>query len=164
MQFLNLNQNPLPTALQMDTFLTVTGQSDQGTNYTSNEIGYTITVEGDVAVIARGSAKRGAVVVGGRVMKKLESGIVALLVAALAGWSPTVAVAAPAVDRRRVRRRTSSILRARRATPTLTLSLSRASIDANNADRVTVVARLLDPFGDPLAGVCRSPSRRRSPT
>jgi hypothetical protein len=46
MQFLALNQNLLPTPpYQMDIFLTVSGQSDQGTNYESNELGYTITVE-----------------------------------------------------------------------------------------------------------------------
>lgn len=45
--FLNLNQNLLPAPpYQMDVFVTVSGQSDQGTNYDSNEIGYTITVEG----------------------------------------------------------------------------------------------------------------------
>lgn len=87
-------------------------------------------------------------------MKKLESGIVALLVAALAlvvtncggggtgggpSSRPPTYVINPAG--------TSS------NSGTLTLTLARASIDANNADRVTVVARLLDPFGDPLAGV-----------
>ncbi|HEY8517378.1 MAG TPA: hypothetical protein VIS07_17845 [Candidatus Binatia bacterium] len=36
---------------------------------------------------------------------------------------------------------------------TLTVGLDRFSIDANNADEVTVVARLLDPLGDPIAGV-----------
>ena len=36
---------------------------------------------------------------------------------------------------------------------TLTLGISRESVDANNADRVTVVARLLDPLGDPIGGV-----------
>jgi len=36
---------------------------------------------------------------------------------------------------------------------TLTLGLRRDSIDANNADRVVVVARLTDPLGDPIGGV-----------
>jgi len=45
MDFLNQFQNELPAPpYQMNVFLTVTGQSDTGTNYTSNEIGYTITV------------------------------------------------------------------------------------------------------------------------
>jgi hypothetical protein len=45
--FLNLNQNLLPAPpYQMDVYVSVSGQSDQGTNYDSNEIGYTITVEG----------------------------------------------------------------------------------------------------------------------
>jgi hypothetical protein len=44
--FLNQFQNELPTPpYQMNVFVTVTGQSDQGTNYTSNKVGYTITVE-----------------------------------------------------------------------------------------------------------------------
>jgi hypothetical protein len=44
--FLNQFQNQLPTPpYQMNVFVTVSGQSDQGTNYTTNEIGYTITVE-----------------------------------------------------------------------------------------------------------------------
>jgi hypothetical protein len=43
--FLNQNSNELPAPpYQMNVFVTVSGQSDQGTNYTSNEIGYTITV------------------------------------------------------------------------------------------------------------------------
>jgi len=36
---------------------------------------------------------------------------------------------------------------------TLTLGLDRASIDADNADEVGVVACLLDPIGDPIGGV-----------
>lgn len=35
---------------------------------------------------------------------------------------------------------------------TLTLGLSRDSIDANNSDRITVFARLVDPYGEPLRG------------
>jgi hypothetical protein len=35
---------------------------------------------------------------------------------------------------------------------TLTLGVSRESIDANNSDRLTVFARLLDPYGEPLRG------------
>lgn len=43
--FLNQNVNRLPaTPYQMDVFITASGQSDQGTNYDSNAIGYTITV------------------------------------------------------------------------------------------------------------------------
>lgn len=43
--FLNQNVNRLPaTPYQMDLFITASGQSDQGTNYTTNEIGYTLTV------------------------------------------------------------------------------------------------------------------------
>ena len=43
--FLNQNVNRLPaTPYQMDLFVTASGQSDQGTNYETNVIGYTITV------------------------------------------------------------------------------------------------------------------------
>lgn len=43
--FLNQNVNRLPaTPYTMNVFLTASGQSDQGTNYESNEIGYTLTV------------------------------------------------------------------------------------------------------------------------
>lgn len=43
--FLNQNVNRLPaTPYQMNLFITASGQSDQGTNYETNEIGYTITV------------------------------------------------------------------------------------------------------------------------
>jgi hypothetical protein len=43
--FLNQNVNRLPaTPYQMDVFITASGQSDQGTNYESNQIGYTLTV------------------------------------------------------------------------------------------------------------------------
>jgi hypothetical protein len=45
MTFLNQNVNRLPaTPYQMDVFITASGQSDQGTNYTTNTIGYTLTV------------------------------------------------------------------------------------------------------------------------
>jgi hypothetical protein len=45
MVFLNQNVNRLPvTPYQMNVFITAFGQSDQGTNYESNTIGYTITV------------------------------------------------------------------------------------------------------------------------
>lgn len=43
--FLNQNVNRLPaTPYQMDVYITASGQSDQGTNYETNQIGYTITV------------------------------------------------------------------------------------------------------------------------
>lgn len=43
--FLNQNVNRLPaTPYQMNLFITASGQSDQGTNYETNEIGYTLTV------------------------------------------------------------------------------------------------------------------------
>jgi hypothetical protein len=43
--FLNQNVNRLPvTPYQMDVYITASGQSDQGTNYESNTLGYTITV------------------------------------------------------------------------------------------------------------------------
>jgi hypothetical protein len=43
--FLNQNVNRLPvTPYQMNVFITAYGQSDQGTNYESNTVGYTITV------------------------------------------------------------------------------------------------------------------------
>jgi hypothetical protein len=43
--FLNQNVNRLPdTPYIMNVFLVARGQSDQGTNYQTNEIGYTITV------------------------------------------------------------------------------------------------------------------------
>ncbi|MBY0278421.1 hypothetical protein K2Z84_24085 [Candidatus Binatia bacterium] len=35
---------------------------------------------------------------------------------------------------------------------TLTLGVNRDSIDANNSDRITVSARLIDPYGEPLSG------------
>jgi len=45
MTFLAQNVNRLPaTPYQMDVFITASGQSDQGTNYESNQIGYSITV------------------------------------------------------------------------------------------------------------------------
>lgn len=45
MTFLNQNVNRLPaTPYQLDIFVTASGQSDQGTNYETNEIGYTLTV------------------------------------------------------------------------------------------------------------------------
>jgi len=45
MTFLNQNVNRLPaTPYQMDIYVTASGQSDQGTNYETNEIGYTLTV------------------------------------------------------------------------------------------------------------------------
>ena len=45
MTFLNQNVNRLPaTPYQMDVFITASGQSDQGTNYETNQIGYTLTV------------------------------------------------------------------------------------------------------------------------
>ena len=44
--FLNVNVNRLPVPpFQMDLFITASGQSDQGTNYETNEVGYTLTVE-----------------------------------------------------------------------------------------------------------------------
>jgi hypothetical protein len=43
--FLNQNVNRLPaTPYQMDVYITASGQSDQGTNYETNQIGYTLTV------------------------------------------------------------------------------------------------------------------------
>jgi hypothetical protein len=43
--FLNVNVNRLPTPpYQMNLFITASGQSDQGTNYESNTVGYTVTV------------------------------------------------------------------------------------------------------------------------
>lgn len=43
--FLNQNVNRLPaTPYVMNVFLVARGQSDQGTNYETNEIGYTITI------------------------------------------------------------------------------------------------------------------------
>jgi hypothetical protein len=45
MVFLNQNVNRLPaTPYQLDVYITASGQSDQGTNYTTNEVGYTLTV------------------------------------------------------------------------------------------------------------------------
>jgi hypothetical protein len=35
---------------------------------------------------------------------------------------------------------------------TLTVGVDRASIDANNSDQITVFARLVDPYGEPLRG------------
>ncbi|MBY0278422.1 hypothetical protein K2Z84_24090 [Candidatus Binatia bacterium] len=47
MTFLQNNVNRLPaTPFQMNLFITASGQSDQGTNYETNAVGYTITVEG----------------------------------------------------------------------------------------------------------------------
>jgi hypothetical protein len=43
--FLNQNVNRLPVPpYQLNLFITASGQSDQGTNYETNEIGYTVTV------------------------------------------------------------------------------------------------------------------------
>lgn len=45
MTFLTQNVNRLPaTPYQLDVYITASGQSDQGTNYETNEIGYTLTV------------------------------------------------------------------------------------------------------------------------
>lgn len=45
MTFLNQNVNRLPaTPYQLDVYITASGQSDQGTNYETNEIGYTLSV------------------------------------------------------------------------------------------------------------------------
>jgi hypothetical protein len=47
MAFLQTNVNRLPaTPFQMNLFITASGQSDQGTNYETNAVGYTIIVEG----------------------------------------------------------------------------------------------------------------------
>jgi hypothetical protein len=47
MGFLQNNVNRLPaTPFQMNLSITASGQSDQGTNYETNAVGYTITVEG----------------------------------------------------------------------------------------------------------------------
>jgi hypothetical protein len=87
-------------------------------------------------------------------MRKLESGIVAAVVAAFA--LVVANCGGGGTGGGQSSRPPTFVLNAAGTSSnsgTLTLSLARDSIDANNADRVTVVARLLDPFGQPLAGV-----------
>jgi len=87
-------------------------------------------------------------------MRKYVSGLVALLAVTMAAG--LVNCGGGGTDGGPSERPPTFVLNAAGTTSnsgTLTMGLDRDSIDANNADRVTVVARLTDPLGDPIGGV-----------
>ena len=87
-------------------------------------------------------------------MKKFVAGFVALFVVALA--SGLTNCGGGGTDGGQSPRPPTFVLNSAGTSSnsgTFTLTLQRESIDANNSDTVVVVATILDPLGDPIAGV-----------